>query len=318
MLYFPANRHEPAPFSGARRHLARPIALAAALAIASCGGGGGSSATPSPTASPTASGSPTPSPSPSPSPSPTTTPVPAAWYRPAAGISWNIQLQGNLDTFYNVALYDIDLFDIPQATFAQLRTRGIRVLCYFSAGTYEPGRPDSGDFPSAVLGNAVQGWPGERWLDIRATSVRDIMKKRMDLARSKGCDGVDPDNVDGYTNNPGFPLTAADQLNFNRFLASEAHARGLAVALKNDLDQVTQLVGDFDMAVNEQCFEYSECDLLKPFIDAGKPVLNIEYRALYRTDATARAALSQNSLARGFSTQVLALDLDNSLRFSCR
>jgi len=315
MLPLSENRDEPVSLSGrVRRHLARPIALAAALAICSCGGGGGSSAVPGPMTSPAASGSPTPSPS----PSPTTTPTPAPWYRPAAGISWNIQLQGNLDTSYNVALYDIDLFDIPQATFAQLQARSTRVICYFSAGTYEPGRSDSGNFPSAVLGNAVQGWPGELWLDIRATSVRDIMKKRMDLARSKGCDGVDPDNVDGYTNNPGFPLTAADQLDFNRFLATEAHARGLAVALKNDLNQVTQLVGNFDMAVNEQCFEFSECGLLKPFIDAGKPVFNIEYKAAYQTDATARATLCQDSLARNFSTLVLALNLNNSLRYSCR
>ena len=42
------------------------------------------------------------------------------------------------------------------------------------------------------------------------------------IAVQKGCDGVDPDNVDGYTNKTGFPLTAKDQLAYNKFLAQEA------------------------------------------------------------------------------------------------
>lgn len=99
----------------------------------------------------------------------------------------------------------------------------------------------------------------------------------MDLAVSKGCDGVDPDNVDGYTNNTGFPLTGQQQLTYNRWLAQQAHARGLAIGLKNDLDQIGQLVNDFDWALNEQCFQYNECETLLPFVQAGKPVFGIEY-----------------------------------------
>ena len=99
----------------------------------------------------------------------------------------------------------------------------------------------------------------------------------MDLCKSEGFDGIELDNVDGYTNDTGFPLTATDQLTFNGNLASSAHARGLSVALKNDLDQVPDLVGRFDWALNEQCFEYDECDGLQPFLDAGKAVFNVEY-----------------------------------------
>jgi hypothetical protein len=97
---------------------------------------------------------------------------------------------------------------------------------------------------------------------------------------SAGCDGVDPDNVDGYSNATGFPLRAADQLAYNRFLAGEAHARGLAVGLKNDLDQVAALAADFDFAINEQCFAYDECAALAPFTRAGRSVLQIEYGAV--------------------------------------
>lgn len=62
---------------------------------------------------------------------------------------------------------------------------------------------------------------------------------------------MEPDNVDGYADDSGFPLTGADQLRFNRWVASRAHERGLGVALKNDLDQVEERL-DLD-AVREPC-----------------------------------------------------------------
>ncbi len=50
-----------------------------------------------------------------------------------------------------------------------------------------------------------------------------------------------------------------DLLRRRRFLAAAARERGLLVGLKNDLDQIPDLVHDFDFAVNEQRFEYDEC-----------------------------------------------------------
>lgn len=46
------------------------------------------------------------------------------------------------------------------------------------------------------------------------------MGRRLDKAMTRGCDGVEPDNVDGYTNHNGLGLTAADQLSYNKWLAS--------------------------------------------------------------------------------------------------
>jgi hypothetical protein len=103
------------------------------------------------------------------------------------------------------------------------------------------------------------------------------MAARLDMCRDKGFDAVEPDNMDGYLNRTGFPLTAADQLRYNRLIARLAHDRGLAVGLKNDLDQIPELLPDFDFAVNEQCAQYEECDLLTPFVKAGKPVFHVEY-----------------------------------------
>jgi hypothetical protein len=89
--------------------------------------------------------------------------------------------------------------------------------------------------------------------------------------------GVDPDNMDGYTQKSGFNITAADQLAYNKWIADTAHSLNLAVGLKNDLNQVAALEPSFDFAVNEQCYYYGECDLLKPFAKAGKAVLQVEY-----------------------------------------
>ncbi|MFQ5551082.1 MAG: endo alpha-1,4 polygalactosaminidase [Gemmatimonadales bacterium] len=143
------------------------------------------------------------------------------------------------------------------------------------------------------------------------------MQARLDLAVQKNCDGVEPDNVDGFTNNTGFPLTATDQLAFNRFLANEARTRGLAVALKNDLDQIPELVDYFDLSVNEQCHEFNECDQLQPFITAGKPVLNAEYADQFVSDPVQRQTMCAAAVAQNLRTLVLPIDLDDSFRFSC-
>ena len=192
--------------------------------------------------------------------------------------TWQWQLTQTVDQSVDAKLFDIDLFDNSQSTIASLKSKGKIVICYFSAGSYENWRSDAGSFPATVLGSPLDGWPGEKWLDIRQISqLTPIMTARMDLAKSKGCDGLEPDNIDGYTNNSGFTLTAADQINYNKFLANEAHKRGLSIGLKNDIDQIAALEPFFDFAVNEQCFEYNECGTYQPFLQAGKAVFNVEY-----------------------------------------
>ncbi len=248
---------------------------------------------------------------------PGTPPASGSWYKPGISASWQLQLQGSVNTGYDVEIYDIDLFDTPAQTIADLQAAGHHVLCYFSGGSYEDWRSDAGDFQNSDLGKDLDGWPGERWLDIRSTAVREIMRQRLDLALDKGCDGVDVDNMDGYTNDTDFPLTASDQLDYNRFMADAAHARNLAIALKNDLDQIGDLVNYFDLSVNESCFDYDECDLLTPFIQQGKPVLHVEYAQNYVDDPVSRADLCTQAASLQFSTLILPLALDGGFRISC-
>lgn len=198
-------------------------------------------------------------------------------WQPRPGVAWQWQLSGRVDTSVDVPVYDIDGFDQPRATVTALHGKGRKVICYLSTGAWEDWRPDAKKFPRSVLGKG-NGWKGERWLDIRRTDVLEpLMAARFDMCRKKGFDAVEPDNMDGYKNTTGFPLKAADQLRYNRLIAKLAHDRGMAVGLKNDLDQIPQLVGDFDFAVNEQCAQYGECAAMKPFIKAGKAVFHVEY-----------------------------------------
>jgi hypothetical protein len=230
----------------------------------------------------------------------------AAVWRPTPGTTWQWQLSGTLNTSYDVEMYDIDLIDNTAATVAQLQNDGRIVVCYFSAGSYEDWRDDMSDWDTGSdpwIGDPLDEWPGERWLDVTSPEVRALMKARLDLARTKGCDGVEPDNVDGYANDNGVGLTAADQLVYNKFLAAEAHTRGLSIGLKNDLDQVSELLSHFDWALNEECFEWNECEALAPFVNAGKAVFHTEYSGNL-------AEICSHPSTTGFSTIKKNYDLD--------
>lgn len=199
-------------------------------------------------------------------------------WKPAVGSTWQWQLQGQIDTSYDVAVYDIDLFDTPQITINQLKADGRKVICYFNAGAWEDWRSDAGQFTESIKGNTLDGFADEKWLDIREIDLlAPIMRARLNLAVSKGCDAVEPDNVDAYDNDNGLALTAEDQLTYNLWLSNEANARGLSIGLKNDLAQIPALEPFFDWALNEQCYEYDECNALQPFITANKAVFGVEY-----------------------------------------
>jgi hypothetical protein len=244
-------------------------------------------------------------------------PAPGTWFQPEAGATWQWQIEGTLNTAYDAEVYDIDAFENDAATIEALHASGRKVVCYFSAGTYEQWRDDAADYPAQVIGLPLEDWPDERWVDIRSSVVRSILAKRMDLAAQKGCDGVEPDNVTAWRNESGFDITAEDQLDFNRWLADEAHARGMGAALKNDGDQATELAAWFDFSVNEECHFYDECAQLEPFFAAGKPVFNAEY-ANSAAEAEALAPdLCPKALAAGTRTLILPWDLDDIFRVSC-
>lgn len=224
-------------------------------------------------------------------------------WKPTPRTSWNYVLSRPPDLRIRVAVYDVDGFDTPRRTVRRIHGLGRRAICYVDAGTWERWRPDASRFPSETLGKG-NGWPGERWLDIRRLDVlRPILRRRLDLCRRKGFDAAEFDNVDGYANDTGFPLTASDQLRFDVWLANAAHVRGLSAGLKNDLGQVPALRRYFDFAVNEQCFQFQECRRLRPFLRAGKAVFEVEYRR--------QPSLCRRARALGLNTIRKSLALGN-------
>ena len=233
-------------------------------------------------------------------------------WSPALGQSWDWQLSAPYDFTRPVDILDIDQQETSAATVASLHAQGKRVICYISVGSWENWRPDASAYPEALKGKNYDGWAGEKWVDIRRLDLLGpILKARFDDCAAKGFDAVEPDNIDGFENDTGFALTADDQLVFNRWLANEAHSRGLSIGLKNDNGQVADLLNDFDWALSEDCDNQNWCTDFEPFIAAGKAVLQAEY-----TDTGASlAGFCTTAKARGFSGLLKQRDLHDWARF---
>ena len=110
------------------------------------------------------------------------------------GTSWQWQLDGAvidetvLDDVRNPKkMFDIDLFAADAATIRRLHAKGIAVICYMETGAWEGYRPDASRYPEEVLGNHVEGFPEERFVDIRQVDVLlPILEARLDTRRFEG------------------------------------------------------------------------------------------------------------------------------------
>ncbi len=203
---------------------------------------------------------------------------PAYWV-PSPSDSFQLQLSDYPpDLTMQVDVFELDLFETSQDAIDSLHDARKRVICYINVGAWEEYRPDALDFPASVIGKEYIGWAGERWLDIsNYKSFSSLIAARFDLAASKGCDGIDPDNINGFQQDTGFSITAQDQLTYNTWLSEQAHLRGLSIGLKNNSFQIPNLVDHFDFALLEDCAVYGECANFHPFIKQGKAVFQIEY-----------------------------------------
>ncbi|CEJ94908.1 hypothetical protein VHEMI10415 [[Torrubiella] hemipterigena] len=206
----------------------------------------------------------------------------SALWQPKVASKWQIILRKPVDptaklTPVDAKIWDIDLFDNSADVFKLLKSNNINVICYFSAGTYEDWRSDAKQFQKSDIGSPLGDWPGESWLKTSSPNVRKIMAARIKLAADKGCSAIDPDNMDGYDNDNGLGLTQADTIDYAHWLAAEASKYNMATGLKNAAAVIPKVIDHIQFSVNEQCVEQNECDSYRPFIDAGKPVFNIEY-----------------------------------------
>lgn len=244
-------------------------------------------------------------------PSPVASPPSISLWRPTPGLTWQYQLSDlPVDALIGVDVYDLDLFEADASIVAALHAQGRKVICYISVGSWEAWRPDAAQFPPEVIGRDYEGWEGEKWLDIRQIEkLAPLLRARLDLCAAKGFDGVEPDNIDGFAHETGFLLTYADQLAFNRWLAEEAHARGLSIGLKNDAEQIADLLPYFDWALTEDCFAQAWCEEVMPFIAAGKAVFAVEYTDEW-TFAQFQSRVCPQARRLGFSLILKKRELD--------
>jgi hypothetical protein len=224
----------------------------------------------------------------------------AFWHPAPTTAAWQWELQGKFELTPGASVFEIDGFEYPAKDVKAIHASGAKAICYLDVGSWEEYRPDAAKFPKSSLGARYEGYPEERWLDIaHYKRFAPLIEARIAMCARKGFDAVEPDNINGWENKTGFPLTRSQQLTYNRWIARTVHKAGMAVALKNDSRQVKQLVGAFDFAVVEECFQYEECELFSPFVKAGKAVFETEYelptsKFCAAADALGFAAIRKN------------------------
>ncbi len=249
----------------------------------------------------------------------------ASWWHPGPLSSWQYDLEWPVAVPTNIGpvqVYDIDYDGAEQGIEAQvtelvsrIHASGGHAICYLETGAWENYRPDASKYPASVLGNSMGGYPDERYVDIRQWSALEpILEARFRQCKAEGFDGVETDIDDSYTDNTGFPLTLPDEVRFDTEVANNLHALGFAWFLKNGVNGdafITDVEPLADGTVNEQCWQYQECSQLEPFVEAGKPVLNVEYQAL------SEASTCQSALAFPMATMHTDVNLDGTIAWSC-
>lgn len=216
------------------------------------------------------------------------------WWKPLASqnLTWQWQLQGEVDTSFQVQVYNVDI-DTPIEKITELKARDVKVICYFSAGTVEDFRPDASQFSSEIVGEQYEDLEDEKWLDYsNFRSFASVMEARMDECRLKGFDAIETDNVDahnyetkdalGNVINIGtnFRITLDDSIAYIRWLAGQAHSRGLSIGLKNAEEMAVDVVSDVDWMLTEDCFVDSWCQSAVVFVENNKSVFMTEYEDL--------------------------------------
>ena len=233
------------------------------------------------------------------------------YWKPHAGATWQWQLSAEVGTPLKVDVYDID-WEVDKATVDKLHAAGIKVICYVSVGSWEDFRPDAKNFPKAVIGKDYDGWPGEKYVDIRSPELRNIMSARFDVCQQKGFDAIEPDNQDVYElgADSGFPLTKQDGVDYAKWLAASAHSRGMGIGQKNAASLTKDIVATYDWALTESCYSDGNwCGDVQAYVDAGKPVFMCEYEA--KSFEAACAAWQKHK----FSPILKGLDLDAPVTF---
>lgn len=228
---------------------------------------------------------------------------------------WRLDILANNYTT-NADVIDIDAFSATPELVANLKAQGKTVIAYLSVGSVENYRPDVNDFPQSVIGNEYDGYPDENWLDIREIELLGpIMEARFNMIKSKGFDGIEPDNMNGYQNNTGFDISEEDAIVYSRWLIAQAHSRGLSIGQKNSEELILTLYDEFDWILTEDAFVDDFYKELTPFITAGKAVFLVEYTDRI-SSGDFQTQVCPNAISRNYSAVLKNRDLTD-VTFYC-
>jgi len=197
---------------------------------------------------------------------------------PAPGVDWDWQLSERIRPPAGVAAFDADPDSAARSEIARLNRAGVYTICYVSIGTIENYRADKRQFPARVVGKIYGDWPDEKFLDIRQLDVLlPLMRARFQRCKALGFNAVEPDNMDVYDNDSGFPITADENVRYVRALARIAHDMGLEIGQKNVPELTGALAGTLDFVITESCYQDHWCNDVSAYTRTGKPVFDAEY-----------------------------------------
>ena len=184
------------------------------------------------------------------------------------------------------------------------RTPPAIVVCQIGVGSIRLTDPDAKKFPiyeasppnrqTAPAAGSVIGWStttadaNERFIDIHQaarTIITPLIKKRIDLAQTIGCDAIaakdsdvpafqDPGGI-GH----GFPdISFSEYESWTGVVAGYAHSLRISVGPHNRSTlAVDQMAVTHDWIIAERCAEFQECDMYQPFLNRSKAVFALEY-----------------------------------------
>ncbi len=196
-------------------------------------------------------------------------------WEPRAGLRWQIQLTGDFRTNATANVYDLDAYRTAEQTVTELHALGRQTMCHLDVGVSDLTVPDAGRLRGPVLGTTAG--PGLRWLDIRRwADIGPVLADRVALCHGKGFDAVDADYGYGYAAETGFPLTASDQVAYDRKVADLVHSLGMAVTVRTPPALAAQIEPLVDFTVVNDCFRSASCHDYFVYIDANKAVFDVE------------------------------------------
>ncbi|OUM60832.1 glycoside hydrolase family 114 protein, partial [Piromyces sp. E2] len=175
----------------------------------------------------------------------------------------------------------VDVHSTKKETIAKYHSAGKKVICYFSAGSYENFREDKEAMKKVsglISSENLDGWD-EKYFNIKKSGIKPIMEKRIKLAAEKHCDAIEADNLDVCQNVEKIELSTRDCVTYAKWLAKTAHKYDVSIGLKNSKYIAEQVAGEFDFAINESCFTHGKyCQKYKElFLDHNKAVFSIQY-----------------------------------------